>query len=586
MQRNYDGKCQKCARKWRERMPINLVYQGGKAVLPNLELLFRDSLRTDGIEIKLHFDEEKIVGTVHEEEEIFLERVELDFEVQGACFFFKNGFQSWSPSSETKGEQSQPFTLIRALSLHWEDPGYLREIPYFKKSHFFTYLRDEEEYLFLEAQDLPVPLVHFIFEGKSLKVICEIRRSGPKQFRFLDLKMERLSRLPSPRRMERVVGWTSWYYYYDKVRPEDVLLNLELAKTFPFPLSYFQIDDGWEKAIGDWEENQKFQGSLKKVAERIKKQGYYPGIWLAPFIAEKKSKVSKQKGWVLQNDSGKPLVAGFNPVWKGHFYALDPTHPGVQDYLTEKISTLREMGFELFKMDYLYSLALWGKHFQGNLSRREAIAAGLSLLRKACGNAKILGCGAPLLPTGAYDFLRIGPDVADKWEDRLIRLAGHIGGVEARSSLKNTLSRFFLDGKWWFSDPDVLILRKGKLNQEQRTTLILANFFLSHFHFYSDPLNIVPQENLELLHALKSFWDFSLEEGIPGKYFTFKGKSGRREILGFINLEPRSFEIKVEKDFHEFLTQGKKGLLRPFQSRIFVREGNFHDLNPDYQSGN
>ena len=555
-------------------MPISLVYKGGKAVLKNLDFLFFHHLKTNGLEVQLYLDEERIQGTIQEEKELFLERVELDFEIQGECSFFKNGFQSWSPSLEIRGELSQPFFLIRSLSLHWDDPGYLRETPYFQKSHFLTYLRGEGQYLFLEAQDLPIPLVHFIFKGKNLKVVSEIRRFGPQQFQFLDLRAERLSRLPLlPGKMERIAGWTSWYYYYDKVRPEDVLSNLKPAKNFPFPLTYFQIDDGWEKAIGDWEENHKFRGSLKQLAEKIKKQGYYPGIWLSPFIVEKKSNAFKHKDWLLKNNSGNPLVAGFNPAWKGHFYALDPTHPEVQAYLNEKISTLREMGFELFKMDYLYSLALPGKHFQENLSRREAIEVGLGLLRKACGEAKILGCGAPLLNKEAYDFLRIGPDTADKWENKLIRLAGDMGGVEARGSLENIVSRFFLDGKWWLSDPDVLILRKGKLTEEQQKTLILTNFFLSHFHFYSDPLEIVPQENLELLSSLKSFWDFSLEEGIPGEYFTFKGKCGQREVWGYINLKPRTFEIKVEKGFQECLSRGRKNLLEPFQTRIFVKEG-------------
>lgn len=554
-------------------MPVELVYKGGRAALKDREIPFHDSLSLDGLKIQLSFEEGEIRGTVQEEKELFLERVELEFEIQGEYSFFKNGFQSWSPSLEIKREPPPPRILIKALALHWDDPGYLKEISYFQKSHFLTYLRSGDQYLYLEAQDLPIPLVHFLFRGKTLKVVSEIRRSGPNQFTFLDLKMERLSALhPARKKMERIFGWTSWYYYYNRVRPEDVLLNLELSRNFPFPLTYLQIDDGWEKAIGDWEENEKFKGRLRELALKIKDTGYRPGIWLAPFIVEKKSRTFKRRDWLLKDESGRSQVAGFNPVWGGHFYALDPTHPEVQSYLRERIETFREMGFELFKMDYLYSLALQGEHFKENLSRREVIEEGLSLLNSACGDAPILGCGAPLLTSRAYDFLRIGPDVADKWEDKLIRLAGHIGGVEAKSCLSNTLSRFFLDGRFWLSDPDVLILRRGKLNPEQSRTLILANFLLSHFHFYSDPLNIVPKENLELLRTLEPFLDFSPEEGIPGEYFTFRGKSGRKEVLGFINLKSRSFEVRVEEGFKEVLTRGRGNLLGPFQTRVFARE--------------
>ncbi len=287
---------------------------------------------------------------------------------------------------------------------------------------------------------------------------------------------------------------------------------------------------------------------------------------------ERKSRIFRRKEWLLKDDLGKPVVAGFNPVWKGHFFALDPTHPGVQDYIRERISTLKEMGFQLFKMDYLYSLALKGRTFKENLSRREVMEDGLKLLRESCEGASILGCGAPLLSSPAYDFLRIGPDVSDRWENKIVRLAGHYGGVEAKNCLRNTISRFFLDGKCWLSDPDVLILRKGKLNFNQRRTLILSNFFLSHFLFFSDPLDEVPEESLNLLRELQPYLNFSLNEGQPGDYFTFKGETEDLEVQGFINLNSRSFRIDPEEGFREVLNEGNANTLEGFQTRIFARE--------------
>ncbi len=230
-------------------MSVKLVYKGGKAVFRDREFPFQDFLEIEGLKICVSFKEEGVLGTIKEEKEIFLERVELEFEIQGEFTFFKNGFQSWSPSGEVRDELPNPHPLIKALALHWDDPGYLKEIPYFEKSHFLTYLRAGDVYLLLEAADLSVPLVHFLLKDKKLIVLSEIRRSGPSQFTFLDLKIERLTGLrPCLEKRNRIFGWTSWYYYYNHVRPEDVLRNFLLAS--PTPLLTFRLTMGGKGLSG------------------------------------------------------------------------------------------------------------------------------------------------------------------------------------------------------------------------------------------------------------------------------------------------------------------------------------------------
>ena len=50
------------------------------------------------------------------------------------------------------------------------------------------------------------------------------------------------------------VGWCSWYQYYTHITPKNLLSNiarLQEIKT-DIPLDLIQIDDGFEKAVGDW----------------------------------------------------------------------------------------------------------------------------------------------------------------------------------------------------------------------------------------------------------------------------------------------------------------------------------------------
>ncbi|HMQ25043.1 MAG TPA: hypothetical protein PKA98_03580, partial [Acidimicrobiales bacterium] len=46
------------------------------------------------------------------------------------------------------------------------------------------------------------------------------------------------------------VGWCSWYHYFHSLTEEHVRSNLARAGDWPFTV--FQVDDGYQAAIGDW----------------------------------------------------------------------------------------------------------------------------------------------------------------------------------------------------------------------------------------------------------------------------------------------------------------------------------------------
>lgn len=88
----------------------------------------------------------------------------------------------------------------------------------------------------------------------------------------------KLSTTPVP------TGWCSWYQYYTKISEKIILKNLSLIKEKKLPIQFFQIDDGYQKEIGDWlTTNDKFPGGMRLLAEEIRREKLTPGIWLAPF---------------------------------------------------------------------------------------------------------------------------------------------------------------------------------------------------------------------------------------------------------------------------------------------------------------
>src|SRR4029453_11045570 len=74
-------------------------------------------------------------------------------------------------------------------------------------------------------------------------------------------------------------GWCSWYCFGPRVTAQNILDNLDaIARTIP-GLTYVQIDDGYQPAMGDWlETGSVFGGDVRKVLDAIKAPRFPPAI--------------------------------------------------------------------------------------------------------------------------------------------------------------------------------------------------------------------------------------------------------------------------------------------------------------------
>ncbi|MGA9532856.1 MAG: glycoside hydrolase family 36 protein, partial [Anaerolineales bacterium] len=215
-------------------------------------------------------------------------------------------------------------------------------------------------------------------------------------------------------------GWSSWYYFFDNVSEEDVIANLDWLHQHSdeAPLEFVQLDDGFQSQVGDWlESNDRFPHGHRWLVEQIEKRGFRAGLWLAPFVAHPRSSiVLEHPDWVLRTRGGRPVRAGYN--WNTFVVALDPTHPGVIDYVQSVVRiAVQDWGYRYLKLDFLYAAALPGRRYDPTVTRAQALRAGLQAIRRAAGDGTLLaGCGSPLGPAvGLVDTMRIGPDVAPRW---------------------------------------------------------------------------------------------------------------------------------------------------------------------------
>jgi alpha-galactosidase len=263
-----------------------------------------------------------------------------------------------------------------------------------------------------------------------------------------------------------VVGWCSWYHYFERVAEQHVNDNLTRAQDWPFDV--FQLDDGYQHAIGDWlRTNARFPSGIEGVADAIARTGCTPGIWIAPFLAAPGSDLAgEHPEWLAGAPKGDGFAIGmYNEPWGGVMAALDVTQEEVLDHLSSTAAALVSLGFRYLKLDFTFSAAMPGRYADPTRTPAERVRAGYDAIRKGAGDdAFLLGCGAPIGATvGVVDAMRIGADVAPWW-DAPPGEGEELTGYEpttasTHNAFVNTCTRSFMHRRLWSNDPDCIMLR-------------------------------------------------------------------------------------------------------------------------------
>jgi alpha-galactosidase len=275
-------------------------------------------------------------------------------------------------------------------------------------------------------------------------------------------------------------GYESRYNHYAQIDATIIARDLEAIGsndnlTNAFYLSrgkptIFQIDDGWERCVGQWESDEaKFPGGMGLLAEKIEARGMVPGLWIAPLLATRGSTLFRERPeWILRNRRGRPMPAGFNPGWDGVFYCLDISSPEVGEYLAKLFDTIvEEWGYLYLKLDFLYAAFIEGDRSRG---------------------VAYLACGAPLEPSFRhFPLMRIGADTKERWEDGLLRhVVRHQGRPSAYANLTPSIGRALFDGTVFVNDPDVVFCRTKRMSLDETEKELLVDFMLASQIMFSD----------------------------------------------------------------------------------------------------
>ena len=309
-------------------------------------------------------------------------------------------------------------------------------------------------------------------------------------------------------------GWCSWLVYGPEITAQNIYDNLDAIKKHSLDLKYIQIDDGYQAKWGDWFDfTDKFEGGVKKVCLDIKEKGFEPAIWVAPFVAEKTSRLFQDHpDWFVKDDTGLPLSSDTVTFggWRcAPWYILDMTHPCAQDYIRTVFKTMRqEWQIRYFKLDAIVWAALpFGHRYDDTKTSVEAFRMGMDVIIEAAGDdSYILGGNSPMWPAiGKVHGMRITNDNVRAWS-QFTQLA------------RECFPRNWQHNRLWINDPDTVLLQNRTvkvMGPDGEETKRLENVPDNEFAFNaaytmasggmvlsSDDITTLTEENASLLKKL------------------------------------------------------------------------------------
>ncbi|MCU7552224.1 alpha-galactosidase [Chitinophagaceae bacterium LB-8] len=350
-----------------------------------------------------------------------------------------------------------------------------------------------------------------------------------------------------------------------------------IAKSLkPYGLGVVQIDDEWQdggnfngprRGFDRVKPNGPYPNGMTPTANIIKQNGLTAGIWWMPFSRNHQDPEYKDRqSWFARRLDGKP----YETTWGGT--SLDITNPQVQQHLAQTAKTLRNWGFNYFKMDGLWTGTVTEQVYindgykddhignckplyDSSKTQIEAFRMGLKLLRNNVGKDVFFsGCcisqnmrsfGASI---GLVNAMRVGPDY-------------NHDGQTIRTGPLRASRLYFLNGRVWWNDPDPSIIRQsgtatadgackgiGSLTRARLMpswVALTGQFFLS-----SDWLPNLPEERLDIMkrcmlsHNGTARPVDAFDRTLPATWLaTDKHTNVERNVIGLFNWDTTKQQI-------------------------------------------
>jgi len=531
---------------------LELVYKSNNVV----HRLFTDRpLSNNNIKLRVEGDESNLIIKVDPKYPIRIKSCKLTTRksYDSTDKVFSNGYQSWSPGFEhsvtdhVRGLNNLPKQLINHYA--FESYGDYRFYNYRNStglihSNNYTFIRQEGEieligslnervaYTIFEHDTTTSNLyVYKDFDGVEIDSECELYNIISifgNEDEVFD-KYFQLLQIPKPL-AKPVLGYTSWYNYYQEINEDIIVKDLEAITKSTVHYDVFQIDDGFESKVGDWFDidKTKFKNGLKPIVNKIHQAKMKAGIWLAPLIMEADSKLFKEHPeWAVTDENNNPIKAGCN--WSGS-YGLNFSLAEVKQYVSDVLDYYLGLGFDFFKLDFLYATAIFPYN---NQSRSQIMYEAMEFLRFKLKDKLILGCGVNLFTAfGLVDYCRVSCDVSLSFDDKIYMRLLHQERPSTKNAIKSVIYRRHLNNRAFLNDPDVFLLRKDniQLSKDQKIALLKLNSIFGSVLFTSDNVADYNDKQIELLNEAINLEITDLKVFNDKGYIVIKYKSNNENF--------------------------------------------------------
>ncbi|WP_308619909.1 alpha-galactosidase [uncultured Eubacterium sp.] len=535
---------------------LNFSYKTGKE-------LKTTEISNDDVSFDLRQTENGLTLTVIPKKEIsdisfYLER---GYEYPQDSRFFANGFQSWTDTKEFAKNELMADEGIVGKGLFGKSPfgmnlvgnytfveqskecGVFHSISFAyvrneKNIDFFGSLNDRTGYTIIYA-DMNKNTLRFSKDVEGITIsepyeLLDLYFDNGGYDEVFDRYFAKMN--VKPLTDKKIKGYTSWYNYYQKINEKIILRDLDAISKKTDKVNTFQIDDGYQTSVGDWLSinKTKFPNGMKPIVEKIHAKGWQAGLWLAPFGAQKGSKLaSEHSDWLVKGKNGKPIMVGAN--WGG-FYAIDIDNTDARAYIKNVFDTvLNDWGFDLVKLDFLYATAVVPLH---NKTRGQLAYESIDFLRECVGDKQILGCGVQQMPCfGKVEYMRIGADMDLGWKHKFFRNFTHREDVSTPNAIHNSVYRRCLNNRAFLCDPDVFLLRRSNIKFTFEQQKVLAKFIklFGSVLFMSDNVDEYDDEQMAVFNDTLADDDMQIVaiNETNNKLFIDYTQNGEPHTLGF-----------------------------------------------------
>ncbi|GAA0551436.1 alpha-galactosidase [Chitinophaga japonensis] len=265
------------------------------------------------------------------------------------------------------------------------------------------------------------------------------------------------------------VGWNSWGVLQFKLTYQKALEVSDFFKEHLQPHHFVNrdgevvigLDSGWDKFTEE---------QLKDFVRHCEENGQVAGIYWTPFTDWGKRPEANIKEAPQYKFKDVYLYANGQPQELDGAYAIDPTHPAIEQRMQKVSALFHRCGFRYVKMDFMAHGAINADRWYnpGVKSGIQAYNYGMQLLDKYFGDMYINLSIAPVFPARYAQSRRIACDAWNKIKDTEYTL--------------NALSY-----GWWithiyqYNDADHVVLQQATEgeNRARVTSAVITGLFIA-----------------------------------------------------------------------------------------------------------